>query len=326
MKKTKATISSLLLIGQLAFMPQAVGGDVGTKIIYGEDNRYDTAQYPDREFREYAKSVAGMVSNHKLTPSFNDPEKFTFFLRTAEQAQDLCMGERFSEQYVLPSCSGFLVAPDILVTAGHCMTSEFECKTNSWVFDYTDGTTEIDKNNVYKCEKIIDQKLNEKFTKIQDYAVIKLDRAVEGRTPLKFRKKGKARTGTKLAVIGHPLGLPQKIADGAKVKFANLGELIRPIRSILRKRYYFTANLDTYAGNSGSPVFNKKTGEVEGILVQGAEDFDRNVDNFCNESKRRSNSGLVSQEKVYRITKIPFLKDMEENSDDKGKKIPDDDE
>ncbi len=311
------------MLGQLFAMPQAHGAtDIGNKIIYGEDNRYDTEQYPDREVREYAKSVAGMVSNHKLQPNFDNPDTYNFFLRTAEQSQDLCIGERFSEQYVLPGCTGFLVSPDTLVTAGHCVTSEFECKTNSWVFDYTDGTTDIPKDNVYKCEKIVKQELAEKYASIKDYAVIKLDRPVTGRAPLKFRKKGKVRTGAKLFVIGHPLGLPQKIADGAKVKFANIIEIIRPIRTLLRKRYYFIANLDTYAGNSGSPVFNKKTGEVEGILVQGAEDFDRNVDNFCNESRRVSNSGLTTQEKVFRITKIPGLKELSKKVD--KKKIPDD--
>jgi hypothetical protein len=36
---------------------------------------------------------------------------------------------------------------------------------------------------------------------------------------------------------------------------------------------FFIANLDTYGGNSGSAVFNEKTGEVEGILVRGETDF-----------------------------------------------------
>ena len=38
-------------------------------------------------------------------------------------------------------------------------------------------------------------------------------------------------------------------------------------------RNFFVANLDTYAGNSGSPVFNTDTGLIEGILVRGEQDF-----------------------------------------------------
>jgi hypothetical protein len=33
------------------------------------------------------------------------------------------------------------------------------------------------------------------------------------------------------------------------------------------------ANLDTYGGNSGSPVFNATNHQVEGILVRGENDF-----------------------------------------------------
>ena len=36
---------------------------------------------------------------------------------------------------------------------------------------------------------------------------------------------------------------------------------------------YFVANLDTYGGNSGSPVINAGTGILEGILVRGETDF-----------------------------------------------------
>jgi hypothetical protein len=36
---------------------------------------------------------------------------------------------------------------------------------------------------------------------------------------------------------------------------------------------FFAANLDTYGGNSGSPVFNATSGTVEGILVRGENDF-----------------------------------------------------
>lgn len=35
-----------------------------------------------------------------------------------------------------------------------------------------------------------------------------------------------------------------------------------------------TCNLDIYGGNSGSPIFNSETHEVEGILVRGETDFE----------------------------------------------------
>ena len=36
---------------------------------------------------------------------------------------------------------------------------------------------------------------------------------------------------------------------------------------------FFRANLDTYGGNSGSPVFNSDTHQIEGLLVRGETDF-----------------------------------------------------
>ena len=54
---------------------------------------------------------------------------------------------------------------------------------------------------------------------------------------------------------------------------------------------YFVANLDTYGGNSGSPIINAATGMLEGILVRGATDFViDNVEN-CFRSNVYSNTG-----------------------------------
>ncbi len=61
-------------------------------------------------------------------------------------------------------------------------------------------------------------------------------------------------------MIGHPVGLPTKFAGEAVVR-SN------------QQSAFFVANLDTYGGNSGSPVFNSDTHEVEGILVRGETDF-----------------------------------------------------
>ena len=47
-----------------------------------------------------------------------------------------CVEERFSTQPALSHCSGFLIAEDLIVTAGRCMDSMQERKNSSWVFDY----------------------------------------------------------------------------------------------------------------------------------------------------------------------------------------------
>jgi len=89
---------------------------------------------------------------------------------------------------------------------------------------------------------------------------VQLDRKVLGRTPVTIRSAGKIPDGEPLFVIGHPCGLPQKFADGAVVRSNHPAA-------------FFVANLDTYGGNSGSPVFSGKTYQLEGLLVRGQKDF-----------------------------------------------------
>lgn len=275
------------------------------KVIYGEDDRYEVVDYPDALFRDQAQAVAGMVRSTSLSPDPRNPNRMRFPRLPARYSLNLCPEERFSQQYSLPSCTGFLVAEDLLVTAGHCVETEMDCQKFKWAFGLNKGTYSVNKKDIYGCSEIVDQKLHTSFAKIKDYAVIRLDRKVEDRTPLEFRTQGKARIGDPLVVIGHPSGMPLKISDGAKVSRMSLEELMVFIKTLFQKRYYFLANLDTFAGNSGSPVFNRKTGLVEGLLIEGADDYIKDENRGCRVSNRKSNSRWTTEEKVYRITKIP---------------------
>lgn len=64
--------------------------------------------------------------------------------------------------------------------------------------------------------------------------------------------------------IGHPSGLPRKYAGATVSRVYSKG----PDGS-----YVFVSNLDAFAGNSGSGVFDS-SGNLVGILVSGATDFD----------------------------------------------------
>lgn len=305
----KIMIYSILL--SMSFGQQAhslINPNENSDLIYGADDRFEVEDYSDQNFIEKAQSVAIRVPKRRLTDDSIDNSMVNFPHRTLKSVlPQLCRSERFIEQFSVGNCSGFLVAPNILVTAGHCMVTETECATNKWVFDFKQDTTQFKKSNVYSCKKIIIQKYLYNKHEVSDYAVIELDRKVEGREPLTYRKIGRVSLDTPLVVIGHPLGLPMKISDGAKVSRMNDIERERKFHSWLLRANYFTANLDSYAGNSGSPVFNKKTGKVEGILVQGAEDFVFNDETQCLESQRLSDSHLNTYEKVMRINKIPGL-------------------
>jgi hypothetical protein len=122
---------------------------------------------------------------------------------------------------------------------------------------------------------------------------VELDRVVTDRTPLTFRKSGAISVNEPLVVIGHPTGLPTKIADGANVRSLSTS--------------FFVANLDTFGGNSGSAVFNANTSEVEGILVRGEEDYVKPFLRSCKKPKE-CKSDKCRGEDVTKITLIQALK------------------
>lgn len=284
----KIAIATALVLSASGF-----AGVKGTKVIYGDDNRVDVINSTNAMYVELSKSTAGMVSKYKITSLGNGEVKLS---GGSLQARGMCATERFSTQPTVANCSGFLVGEDLLVTAGHCIRSQSDCERNKWVFDYKidhDGQTEINvpETSVYSCKKIINTELS-RMTK-DDFALIQLDRKITDRRILDYRRSGKVAVGDDLVVIGHPSGLPTKIADGAKVK------------SLSGK--FFSANLDTYGGNSGSAVFNANTGVVEGILVRGATDYVYDSTQGCSVSNVLGQTEGKGEDVTY-ITNIPELK------------------
>lgn len=282
------SLTTLILASQVMAAPQ------GRDVIYGEDNRLDVFESQNSAFVELSRSTAAMIDSGSLKNSTSGIQISAATL----QSRGICAKERFSKQITAANCSGFLVAPNVLVTAGHCIRSQADCVSNKWVFDfkvdYAEQTTiNVPASSVYSCKKIISRSLDS-VTK-DDYAVLELDRRVTDRRPLSFRRTGKVARGTDLVVIGHPTGLPTKIADGARV------------RSLSNK--FFVANLDTYGGNSGSAVFNTRTSEVEGILVRGDNDYVYDSNLGCQVSNVCTNEGCRGEDVTY-ITNIDALKKL----------------
>ncbi|MEA9356500.1 serine protease [Bacteriovorax sp. PP10] len=230
------------------------------KVIYGVDDRKDIFESTNDMYKQLANSTAAMISDSSLVSREDD----TVLVSSTTLEQDgICADARFAKQVAAANCSGFLVGDQYLVTAGHCIQDLDDCERYSWVFGYANVTEEkltqiIPKTEVYKCNKIVSRVLDR--STYNDFALVRLDRVVAGHTPLKFRTTGKIADKAGLVVIGHPSGLPTKIADGANVRSNT-------------NKYYFQATLDTFGGNSGSAVFDSTTGVVEGILVRGETDY-----------------------------------------------------
>ncbi len=266
---------------------------LNNKVIYGQDDRLDVFESNDNLMKEISLSTAAQVLNKNLI----ETSAGTYTVKAETLAESgMCKSERFANQPTAGNCSGFLVAGDKLVTAGHCINSDFDCQNHYWVFDFANKEKEetsftFTKDQVYRCSKIIERK-KEMGTQA-DYAVLKLERVVEGRTPLKYRTEGKPADDAVFTVIGHPTGLPTKITAAADMR-KNTNDV------------YFVTNADTYGGNSGSAVVDSRTGIVEGILVRGDQDYTR-TEEGCLGSVYRPQSGGRGED-VTRITIIDDLK------------------
>ncbi|MBC7465257.1 MAG: trypsin-like peptidase domain-containing protein [Bdellovibrio sp.] len=290
------SITLLTLVASCAPEPNQTefsSGDskVTANVIYGTDGRLDVYQVTDDRLKTLADSTVALLKNSDISLS-----GATATLRGTNYGNEmgLCSTEKFREQDTAAFCSGTLVGPDTVLTAGHCITNVSDCQSTSFVFGFAVKFVGIlpktvASSEVYRCNQIIKQVLTSNGA---DFAVIKLDRAVVGHAPLSVRASGEASPSDSLVVIGHPVGLPTKITTGGTV------------RSVTPEGF-FSANLDTYGGNSGSAVINASTGLIEGVLVRGEQDFVQNgncvVSKVCAEGSCRG-------EDVTKISSVrPYL-------------------
>ena len=290
----KLLILSVVLAAVIGGSTAMAGARMTPKVVYGVDNRIDPINSMNEMFVHLSRSTAAQISASKLT-KVKEEGFFKINDVSLEESFRVCSDERFAEQNANARCSGSLVGPDLLVTAGHCV-DQSACENNEfrWVFDYRNDEIVdlgIEANDVYNCKEVVHREFDSQT--MSDFALIRLDRKVTNREPLKFRRQGKIEMDTPLVVIGHPSGLPTKIAGGATVK--RNGE-----------DYFFESDLDTFGGNSGSAVFNANTGVIEGILVRGAQDYRIDYSRACrvvNECDSVNGRGC-SGEDVTRIRKV----------------------
>ncbi len=290
----------LMAIGCLAMTPMGVmaqnpfGYDPNdtstTRDIYGYDSRKEAKTY---DYLGFTNAVMTRMNKGDFDGSNAYSYTLEEKLKKAFEVDKVDPNLRFRNQPTLGGCTGFLIAPNIMVTAGHCISSDqheiqsgkvifhtsFRDKPGAmqysdkyWVVDYTNDismtkkykegvgeyyVTPIPTSKQYGVKQVLISVLD--YKRNLDYAVILLDRETD-RDPFRFRTGAKIAKGDNLAMIGAPAGLPLKLADGAKVTMNSAST-------------WFGTNLDAFGGNSGGPVYNTAgRNMIEGILVRGRID------------------------------------------------------
>ncbi|MFA6434970.1 MAG: serine protease [Elusimicrobiales bacterium] len=263
------------------------GAAAENKAIFGADDRQDVYQVGDRMFLEKQRSVAAMISVDRINGTQ---------LSGANLSQRVCAGQKFADQVMISKCTGFLVREDLIVTAAHCVVTAEDCDNFKWVFGFQAERANQNKytvaaEDIYSCVQVVERAYGG-FGNV-DHAVVQLDRPVRNRPPLAFRTEGRIDGSAGLALIGHPSGLPAKIVLAGGVLDNSNPD-------------FFASDLDTFDGNSGSPVFDRKTGVVEGIVVRGHADYIRPPGQTCKVPKVCT-VGACNTSDAGRITNVKLL-------------------
>jgi len=238
------------------------------KSIYGEDTRKEVAAVAVRgsACERNKRATAALVDVGNLALD-GDVHRLSFV--EFGQAFRLCRGEKFYHQPCAPFASGFLVAPNVLATAEHCLRDlDDDLGRLRIIFDYEllgeHPRLVFDESQVYRAREVLASGAEHG----QDWLLVRLDRPVPDRLPVVCRASGQVDAAARLYMLGHPCGLPMKIADSAEIT-DNTDPIV------------FRTNLDAFGGNSGSPVFDAASHVVEGILVRGQPDFFVDTDHGC---------------------------------------------
>lgn len=290
----------IAFISQIFVFP-AFGGFLklseNTSAIYKKDDRGLVDVKSSQIVKTLSESIAMIISNESLEKNLFSTTIFAGLLENTE-GMNFCKDIAFAKHHSLEACTGFLVGEDLLATAGHCFATEADCSNKTIVFNVL-AKNEIESGyllsakNTFECKEIVSSGIEPENN--LDFAVIRLNRKVFDRPILKLRNEGSLSGHEKVFMIGHPLGLPQVVTNSVSIL-----ENGQP--------HFFKAELDSFEGNSGSPVFNSKTFEVEGILVRGQEDFllDQSLQCYREQvyNQGENDSPGLKGEEISRISEI----------------------
>ncbi|MEY3444105.1 MAG: hypothetical protein RLZZ519_2386, partial [Bacteroidota bacterium] len=280
-------------------------------LSHSTDNPFDRRRYSPRiEIRELdlrdsiengiyssSRGTLGMIQANRLTPV----DEFTFQVDSTlkmGQAYGLCRDEPYWTQPSACFCTAFLVDSNTVATAAHCIQYVqldeikfilgFEIANFKGKVDYS-----IEGRDVFTATEIVGGSESQSL----DFVLLRLDRTASAQKVLKVATSPPALTDSVYA-IGFPSGLPMKVAG---------------IGAVTQKEgdTYFYSNIDTYEGNSGSPVFNSRTHEVVGILIEGDQDFENRGN--CRKAKDCFGRGCKGEKAISAVQILPFLENARQS-------------
>jgi len=193
-------------------------GESKAPVVYGTDNRTDVYAHADATLRARAEQATVALMRPSSFSTAN-PSNVTFNAQTLGASYNLCTTERFREDLTPAFCSGTLIDDDLVLTAGHCITSASDCTNTRFVFNFyrTAATAmqTVTTADIFSCQSIVTRAQGTINGQNLDYAVVRLDRAATPRfTPAPVRAGNTALSvGQPVTVIGTRLGQRHSVQD-----------------------------------------------------------------------------------------------------------------
>lgn len=264
------------------------------------DNRIEASQSANPIIQKANRATVVMIDKWYIQ-ELDDQTVQIYRSPTLKKSQNTCKNERFNDQLTPASCTGVLIAADVILTAGHCVQHD-ECKDHELLFNYEAGESSVDEmhfssDSIYHCREVIASKYFYSGTR-PDYALLRLDRPVKGISPVPLSKKSYfdlilSSEKARFFVISSPSGIPKKLSED-----------IYPVKSLMKPESLVSlAGRELFSqtkawgkipitsafawGSSGAPVFDSTDGSLIGIInVIGTSPFRRReIDGkACNES------------------------------------------
>ncbi len=257
------------------------------------------------EVKLQGRSVACMIHSGYLQQTPNGSQ--LQHAKTFGTHFQLDQHAKFYDELTAGTGTAFLVSSDLVLTAAHCVCTNAGLldhannQSTRFVFDFhmlgdKQCQETFDVDCVYSIKKVVAHCFVMHKNRKLDWALVKLDRQVTGRVPLDLDFQSMLNEDTDVDVLGHPSGLPLKYTNDAKIKKIDHADC-------------FEADLDTFGGNSGSPVFNTMTRKVIGILVRGLTDYETvtNADGMSHKQPHRATDAEIKFYGYEKCTRLSVI-------------------